>query len=150
MALRKTKTVLLFNLPCILQLLELVKLLHSLSRTGDHYCESQDRVASNLQSVKRLHENSPSGSTPGWKKAKDNLKNKTEGSARVERGNISPFSFCKQFSNIPTPLWFLQKAVGRIAKTFSLEQHSVFRELYLKFVGASTNAEEKSSSEKTR
>ena len=49
-----------------------------------------------------------------------------------------------------TPLWFLQKAVGRTAKTFSPEQHSVFRELYLKFVGASTNAEEKSSSEKTR
>ena len=45
------------NLPCILQfILQLVKLLHSLSRTGDNYCQSQDRAASNLQSVKRLHE----------------------------------------------------------------------------------------------
>ena len=57
------------NLPCILQFLQLVKLLHSLSRTGDHYCLSQDRAASSLQSVKRLHENSPSGYTgadPGF------------------------------------------------------------------------------------
>ena len=37
-------------------------------------------------------------------KAKNNIKNKID--PRVERGNISPFSFCKQFWNIPTPLWF--------------------------------------------
>ena len=36
-------------------------------------------------------------------KAKDNIKNKIEGYPRVERGNISPFSFCKQFRNrVPT------------------------------------------------
>ena len=39
-------------------------------------------------------------------KAKDNIKNKIKGYPRVKQGNISPFSFCKQFWNIPTPLWF--------------------------------------------
>ena len=39
-------------------------------------------------------------------KAKNNIKNKIEGYPRVERGNISLFSFYKQFWNIPTPLWF--------------------------------------------
>ena len=39
-------------------------------------------------------------------KAKNNIKNKTEGYPRVEQGNISPFLSCKQFWNIPTPLWF--------------------------------------------
>ena len=42
----------------------LQKLLNSLSRTGDHYRESQDG-ASNLQTVERLNENYPSGSTEG-------------------------------------------------------------------------------------
>ena len=39
-------------------------------------------------------------------KALDNIKNKIEGYPRVERRNISPFSFCKQFGNIPTSLCF--------------------------------------------
>ena len=39
-------------------------------------------------------------------KAKNDVKNKIKGYPRVERGNISLFSFCKQFWNIPTPLWF--------------------------------------------
>ena len=30
-------------------------------------------------------------------KAKDNIKNKIEGYPNVERENVSPFSFCKQF-----------------------------------------------------
>ena len=30
-------------------------------------------------------------------KAKDNIKNKIEGYPRVERANLSLFSFCKQF-----------------------------------------------------
>ena len=68
------------------------KLPHPLSRTGDHYREGQGR-ASNLKTVERLHENSPSEST----KAKDNIKDKIKGCPRVGRGNISPFLFCKQF-----------------------------------------------------
>ena len=39
-------------------------------------------------------------------KAKDSINNKIEGYPRVERGIISPFSFCRQFLNIPTTLGF--------------------------------------------
>ena len=54
---------------------------------------SQDR-ASNLKSVEQLHQILQ----VDLQKAKDNIiKNKIEGYPRVERGNISSFSFCKQF-----------------------------------------------------
>ena len=78
------------------------QLLHSLSQTGDHYRESQDH-ASNL---KKLLNSSMKILWVDLQKAKNNIKNKIMGYPRVERGNISLFSFCKQFWNIPTPLWF--------------------------------------------
>ena len=47
-------------------------------------------------------------------KAKDNIKNKIEGyPARVERWNLSPFSFCKQFWNIPTAFVVFKKPAKR-------------------------------------
>ena len=79
---------------------------------------SQDR-ASNLKTVEQLH----GILQVDLQKAKDNIKNKIEGHPIVERGNISLFSFCKQFWNIPTH-W-----ENLTAKTSSSEQHSAFREL---------------------
>ena len=80
---------------------------------------SQDH-ASNLKSVEQLHQILQ----VDRQKAKDNIiKNKIEGYPRVERGNISSFSFCKQFWNIPTH-W-----ENLTVKTSSSEQHSAFREL---------------------
>ena len=70
--------------------------------------------------------------TAPWnlQKAKDNIKNKIEGYPRVERWNISRFSFCKQFWNIPTPLVFQETRWENLtAKISSPEQHSAFREL---------------------
>ena len=75
-------------------------------------------------------------------KTKNNIKNKVEGYPRVERGNISPFSFYKQFWNIPTPLWFLRNPLRELQGQTS--------ELYLKLVGASTNTKENSDLAKIR
>ena len=54
-------------------------------------------------------------------KNKDNIKNKIEGHPWVERENLSrPFWFCKQFWNIPTPLWFSRNALRERPKHFHL------------------------------
>ena len=75
-------------------------------------------------------------------KVKDNIKNKIEGYQRVERGNISSFSFCKQFWNIPTPLWFPRNPLRE------LNGQNIFTWTTLclqRFVGASTHTKENSS-----
>ena len=102
--------------------------------TGDHYRESQDR-ASNL---KKIANGSMKILRVDLQKAKNNTKNKIEGYPRVERRNISPSSFCKEFWNIPTLCVMNICWENFTAKTS--EQPSAFRELYwLKFVRSSTN-----------
>ena len=106
------------NLPCILfsnfQVANCSTRCHEL----EIIIMSQDR-ASNLKTVEQLH----GILQVDLQKAKDNIKNKIEGYPRIEQGNISLFSFCKQFWNIRTH-W-----ENLTAKTSSSEQHSAFREL---------------------
>ena len=99
---KKTGLLFLWHQLVVHSVLQVANCSVSLSQTGDHYRESQDH-ASNL---KKLLNSSMKILWVDLQKAKNNIKNKIMGYPRVERGNISLFSFCKQFWNIPTPLWF--------------------------------------------
>ena len=98
-------------------------LLHSLSRTGDHYRESQDRASS--KNKKRLN---------GFMKiiwadlhkAKNNIKNKIESSVEIYRR----FRFVNSSETFQHLCGFQEtRRENSTAKTCSPEQPSAFRDL---------------------